>query len=156
MTGIGIDPGQKNVGWSIFQDETVTTGTLVLQGGYLSRVRQMVAWSRANVPRASVVAVEKLSGGQNWMSQELAMVMAVVAVHMHSEAKLAIIHPSTHFFYVGGKGKRTLEFNERCSTIAGRTLNDHECTAVGCLVTALADLKGRLPEKIAGKIQWAT
>lgn len=153
---VGIDPGKRNVGWAVFEDGIWRADTFLLEGGYQTRMHVWRDWCRREIPTASVLALEKLSGGQNWMSQELASVMALAVAFTHPEARVAIIHPSTHFKFVSGVGKRTPAYDERCARIAGRTVDLHASTAVGCVLTALADMKGKAPPWMQGKIQWAT
>lgn len=151
---VALDPGVKNIGWAeLRSDKSWSAGTLPPYSSFIDRMKALDEWCREHVAPADLSALEIFAGHAS-LIQSLAAVQAVVAIHVKPGTKLAIIHPSTHFAYVGGKGVRTARYHERCEQFSGLSLNEHEATAVACVLTALADHLGRLPERLRGKVRW--
>lgn len=169
---IGIDPGIVNNGFSIiypaqqFKDYKIDTEVLVLRGSMGEKLTKMTSFleyvdsklARGKGREIEMIGVETLRIGAPSILIHLWPVIGVIcAFGFKNKIKVAMVQPSTHYWYISGKGR--LKDNDKYARLMehliGKGKTIHEMTATSTALAAYSAYKGNLPEFLEGKIEWA-
>lgn len=153
---LGIDPGRKNVGWSLYTSGRRRTGVFRLDGGLPARMNQLHTWVERWAEFLDFVAIEVMKGGRGYLLYDLACCSSIVAQLCEQfEIGYCEIQPSTHYYAVSGIGKPNPKYDKAVDRWLGYTpKTQHERTSTGCVICAIMSIEKQLPDKVKNAVQW--